>query len=437
MNDWIIFLQWQDPNARTVTIGTMLIGIAAAVVGSFAFLRKRALVGDAIAHAILPGVALAFMLTHSKAPLVLMSGALVFGLLAMAAIEYIAGKSKIKPDTSIALVLSVFFGLGILLLTTVQHSGAGNQAGLDQFLLGRAAGMQASELRAYAGVAVLILVVVLLGYKEFKLVSFNPEFARAAGLPVRGLQNTLSVLTVMTIATGIQAVGVVLMAALLITPPAAARVWTHRLGAMLVLAAGIGAVSGWLGTSVSFAATQMPTGPWIVMSLSTLALLSLFLAPGRGVLARLWQQRQNRQKIRNENILKSLYHLSERRGTSSATAFSQKDIRQLRAFYPAQLEKGLRKLRQRFYVLKVREGWRLTDTGREEARRVVRLHRLWEMYLTERLRLKADHIHPNAETIEHIITPEIERQLLHELDYPEKDPHESPIPYDKKGDAGF
>lgn len=430
MNDLIEFFSFSDPNARVVTFGTMFIGLSAAVVGSFAFLRKRALVGDAIAHAILPGIAISFMATQSKNPFILMAGALVSGWVAMLLIEAIARNSKLKPDTSIGLVLSVFFGFGILLLTHIQHSGAGNQAGLDQFLFGKAASMRFVDLKAYSLVAGLLLLVVALFYKEFKLISFNADFARISGLPVKTLEFVLSSITVLAIATGIQAVGVVLMAALLITPSAAARAWTERLSVMLILAGGLGAFSGLVGSYISFTAPSMPTGPWIVMSLSGLAILSLFLAPRRGVLARIVRQRQNRRKILTENILKSIYHLGEQNGDPQRP-INREEILAKRSFRPGALSQGLQYLKRHYMLIAENDGVKLTNSGLEEARRVVRLHRLWEMYLTERLRLKADHIHPNAETIEHIISPEIERQLLHELDYPEKDPHESPIPYGK------
>lgn len=428
MQELLEFLSFSDPNVRTVTLGTMFIGMSAAVVGSFAFLRKRSLIGDAIAHAILPGIAIAFMVTQSKNPFVLMFGALISGWAAMLLIESISKNTKLKPDTSIGLVLSVFFGIGILLLTHIQHSGAGNQAGLDQFLFGKAASIIKEDLIAYSIVAAVLLLVVILLFKEFKMLSFNADFAKISGLPVRGLQFVLSSITVLAIATGIQAVGVVLMAALIITPAAAARSWTENLTTLLVLAGAAGMISGLVGSYISFTAPNMPTGPWIVMTLSAIAIASLVFAPQRGLWGKLKRQRENREKILTENILKAIYHLGERRA-AERPVIDEEDLRDVRNFREEELRSGLKKLRKRFWVLRDGSGYRLTDEGLQEASRVVRLHRLWEMYLTKRMRLKADHIHPNAETIEHIITPEIEEQLLRELGYPETDPHESPIPY--------
>lgn len=417
-----------NSSLRLVVLGTIFLSLSASTVGTFAFLRKRSLVGDAVAHALLPGIALAFMITQSKSPLLLLLGALVSGWLAMAAIEWISQRSKLSSDTAIAAILSLFFGLGIVLLTHIQHSGAGNQAGLDQFLFGQAAGLSPEDLRIYLGVALLLLLITLLLYKEWVLYSFNPDFARSLGLPVRALAFGLNSLTVLAIAIGIQSVGVVLMAALLITPAAAARSWTDRLPRMLLIGALMAAASAWAGSWISFRAPGMPTGPWIVMCLSLLALLSIFLAPQRGLLGRLLRQRRNRRKINDENLLKAFYRIGEKRQRLQLS-LGAAELREERDFAPGLLAQSLKRLKRRGMILPRGSAFQLSRAGLDEARRVVRLHRLWEMYLTQRLRLKPDHIHPNAETMEHLITPELEEQLLRELDYPREDPHASPIPY--------
>lgn len=428
MDKLLEFLSFADPNVRTVSFGTLFLGMSASIVGTFAFLRKRSLIGDAVAHAILPGIAIAFMLFQTKNPFVLMGGALISGWLAIMLIEYLTKSTKLKPDTTIGLVLSVFFGIGILLLTTIQHSGMGNQSGLDQFLFGKAASMTESDLIAYSSVAFVLLLVTALFFKEFKILCFNPDFAKSAGLPVRSLNFVLSTITVLAISIGIQSVGVVLMAALLITPSAIARSWTSNLLIMIVLAGSAGAFSGLVGSYISFTAPNMPTGPWIVMSLSIMAMLSLFFAPERGVLARILQQRKNRRKILSENLLKSFFHLSEQ-SDFKTQEFKKEELLEKRRFSESEFGNAIQTLKRKYFVIPKGLSFCLSDKGMIEAKRVVRLHRLWEMYLTERMRLKSDHIHPNAETIEHIITPEIEELLLRELGYPEMDPHSSPIPY--------
>jgi len=290
--------------------------------------------------------------------------------------------------------------------------------------------MRGEDVLAYVIVGALLLIVTVLFFKSFKLLSFNPDFAAASGLPVRFLRFVLNTLTVLAIAVGIQSVGVVLMAALLITPSAVARSWTNRLSYMIVLAALVGAISGFFGSFVSFAAPAMPTGPWIVVILSVLAMISLVFAPGTGMVARWYRQRKNRRKVLRENLIKAFYHIGERAEEFSELV-SLSDLQATRDFTSRELSNGLRQLEKRYLIIPDGNKWKLSEEGLKEGKRVVRLHRIWEMYLTERMRLKEDHIHPNAETIEHIITPDIEEQLLEELGYPEMDPHESEIPYDK------
>jgi len=423
------FFTFTDPNVRMVTLGSMLLGASAAIVGCFTFLRKRALVGDAIAHSILPGVCAAFILSGQKNPVVLLVGAMVSGWISLLVMDFIINKTKLKADTAIGLVLSVFFGLGILMLTSIQHSGAANQAGLDQFLFGKAASMTREDVFTFSTVAVILLVVVMIFFKEFKLIAFDADYARTIGLPVRFLEFLLSTITVLAVATGIQAVGVVLMAALLITPAAAARFWTENIKVMVILAALFGLLSGLFGSYVSYTAPSMPTGPWIVMLLSVVALGSVILAPKRGILARVIMRRTNARKMLIENLLKTFYALGEQ-DQSFDTARRPEELLKWRGFSHRELRRGLALLKKKGWLQKLdNDYWQLTPDGMRESRRIVRLHRLWELYLNRRMRIAPDHVHNSAEAIEHILTPEVEAALLKELDRPDVDPHFSQIPY--------
>ncbi len=427
MTNYLIDLL-NDPNVRYVTLGCVLLGISSAVVGCFTLLRKRALVGDAVAHAVLPGVCLAFVLAGNKNPLALLAGAFATGWLSVLTIDALRRHTKLKEDTAIGLVLSVFFGVGILLLTAIQHSGNPEQAGLDKFLFGQAASLVGTDLQVFGAVAVGVLITVALFYKELKILSFDPAFAAAMGLPVRRLEWLLSTLTVLAVVTGIQAVGVVLMAALLITPAAAARYWTERLGVMIGLAALFGGLSGLAGAAISYAAPAMPTGPWVVVVVSGVAIASFLLAPRRGVIARWYQQRQHRRLMAEENILKGFFHLAENAG-SGVVSPSEATLQAYRHFAPQQLRTGLRALQRRGFVVLRGAQWTLTPAGTDRARRIVKLHRLLEMYLARFLRLPPDHVHEAAETLEHLISPELEARLEEELDFPTHDPHDRPIPY--------
>jgi manganese/zinc/iron transport system permease protein len=430
MNDLIQFFSFSDPNVRYVTFGTMILGATAAMVGSFSFLRKRALVGDAIAHSILPGVCLAFMVSGSKNPFVLIIGAFITGWISLLLIDAITRTTKLKSDAAIGIIFSVFFGFGILVLTSIQHSGNAAQAGLDKFLFGKAASLTQDDILVFSSIGVTLIVVVLLFFKEFKLISFNPDYAKVIGLPVRFLEFILATITVLAVAVGIQSVGVVLMAALLITPASGARFWTHRLGIMIVIAMIFGAISGFFGSYISYIAPNMPTGPWVVMCLSLLAISSIWFAPKRGMLARYRVQNENRKKILIENVLKLFYHIGEKEDNFEKER-SIEELLATRNLKSKELKKGLLLLRKNNSV-RIKDGkWLITKKGFNEAIRVIRLHRLWEMYLNQRLKLEPDHVHNDAEAIEHIITPEIEKQLEKELNFPVKDPHESIIPYSK------
>lgn len=283
-------------NLLWVLIGAILLGIAAGLNGTFAFLQKQSLVGDAAAHAALPGIALAYLILQQKDLPILMLGAAITSTLAVYLIQWIVSQSKLKADASIGLVLSVFFGFGIVLITLVNQGAGGNQSGLNDFIFGKAATMAKSDLIWLSGSALLIILMCLLFFKEWKLMIFDPVFAKGIGLPIERLRILLTALTVLTIVTGIQAVGVILMAAMLIIPAAASRFWSNHLGIMLVTSAFFGALSGALGTTISSLRVGLSTGPIIVLCASSLFLLSYCFAPTRGLLSKSRKKKAVKQR---------------------------------------------------------------------------------------------------------------------------------------------
>lgn len=266
-------------NLLWVLSGTMLLGIAAGITGTFSFLQKQSLVGDAAAHAALPGIALAFLLTGQKELPILMLGAGITSALSVYCIQWIVSFSKLKADAAIGLVLTVFFGIGVVFLTVVNRSPLGNQSGLNNFIFGKAATMTKADLMWLFISATIIILVSLLLYKEWKLLIFDPVYAKGIGLPIEALKATLTILIVMTIVTGIQAVGVILMSALLIIPAASAKLWTRKLSSMLMLSAIIGGISGITGTFISAMRTGLSTGPIIVLVAAAIFFLSYFISP--------------------------------------------------------------------------------------------------------------------------------------------------------------
>ena len=410
-------------------MGTTLLAASSSVVGAFSYLKGQSLVGDAIAHALLPGVVLAFILGGIRNSGFLILGALISGLLAHYGIGYLENKTKLKSDTAVSLVLSTFFGFGIMLMSYIQRTGQGQQAGLERFLLGKAAAITMQDIYIFSALALVLIIGVGLFYKGFQLMTFNEDFAHAIGLPMPLIRFTFTVLTVLAITIGIQTVGVVLMAALLITPSAAARVWTNSLPAMLALAASFAGVAAVMGTYISSVLPKMPTGPWVVLVLAFFGFSSLLFAPKRGWFSKQRRAKSNQRKTIRENVLKLLFQQEEQRGLP--TLLSIEEIQGIRAMRLDRLTSTLKELKNRLLIIDHGGSYGLTELGRGEGRRVVRLHRLWELYLTERLGMAADHIHPQAETMEHVITPEIEELLVKELGNPEVDPHQSPIPYEE------
>lgn len=428
MNSLAEFFSFADPNIRYVVVGSVLLTASSAIVGTFTFLNKRSLIGDAIAHAVLPGICLGFIVAGTKNPLVLIIGAFITGWLSLIAVDFITRKTRIKEDTAIGLILSVFFGIGILMLTVIQKSGNASQSGLDHFLFGKAAALVGSDLYAFLIVAMILLVVVYILFKEFALMAFDKAYAKSIGYPVRTLELILTSLIVLAVVIGIQAVGVVLMAAILITPAAAARFWTDRIVVMVLLASTFGAFSGLAGAYISFVAPAMPTGPWIVIVISTIAFVSFFLAPKRGVLYRLIRQNNIRQTINNENVLKVMYQLGEENKNFFIPRHLDEIIRR-RKYEKGALQSILRRLLHQGYVEQTGNLWSLTEEGKNKAQRVVKIHRLWELYLTTYMKIAPDHVHEDAETIEHLLTPELEAELEKQLGYAKLDPHQTKIPY--------
>lgn len=289
-------------NAALVCIGAALLGASAGAIGTFVYLRKRSLVSDAVSHATLPGLVLAFILLavitgNGRSLPGLMLGAAASAGLGLVAIEWMSRRTRLTEDAAIGAVLSVFFGLGIVLLTVVQSLEVGRQAGLSSYLLGSTAGMLRSEAEtiAVAGLVAAIAIVVL--RRPFTLVCFDPEYAATRGVGVRRTDLMLLALLLGVTVIGLKVVGLVLIVALMIIPPVAARFWTERATTMVLIAAGLGALAGYLGAAISASAAKLPTGPIIVLVSSALFVLSLICSPARGVLAAGLQRRSFVAKV--------------------------------------------------------------------------------------------------------------------------------------------
>jgi manganese/zinc/iron transport system permease protein len=358
-----------DYTLRTVALGSAMLGLVSGVLGVFAVLRKQSLLGDAISHAALPGVALAFLLTGSKAPLVLVLGAAVAGWLGTLAVMVAVRNTRIKQDAALGMVLSVFFGFGLLLLTFIQKMPTASQAGLDKFLFGQAATLVQRDVVIMAVLGAIVLFFVAVLWKEFKLFSFDVEFAASLGFPTGMLEVVLTSLIVVAIVVGLQTVGVVLMSAMIVAPAAAARQWTDRLHVMVLLAGAFGALVGLLGAVTSSSVARLPTGPTIVLFMSVIVLLSLLVAPQRGILARARRQSQQKRQFAAEALA---VHLLNHEGQPDEAEESRLDHLQAHMRWDERVaRRAVRWAVAHGLVVQTTSRLKLTDLGRETARRAM------------------------------------------------------------------
>lgn len=355
---------FSDYTFQIVAMGAISLGILCGVAGTFAVLRKQSLLGDSIAHASLAGVALAFIITQSKNTSTLLLGALIFGIIAAAIIGFFSKNTRVNFESSLALVMSSLFGLGLVLLTQIQKMPNANQAGLEKFLFGQAATILKNDVMLTFVMMGIIVVITCLMYKELKVFSFDPIFTKTLGINTRILEFVLSSFVVASVITGIQMVGVVLISALLIIPSVAARQWTQRLSTMLILAALFGAIAGLMGTIFSSLIENLPTGPSIVIVASLVVMTSLLFAPQRGIINKMYRNRAAVLSYKADMVL--IHHFMHHHH-SLQTTFNFEDV------YASTVEhhdigvgqdKILRNLKKRNYIVLQGQEYQLTDTAR-------------------------------------------------------------------------
>ena len=353
-----IQLVFSDYTLRTITLGTAILGGVTGMLGSFAVLRKQSLLGDAISHAALPGIALSFLITGSKDTNVLLIGALISGLIGTFWIRGIISKTHLKSDTALGLILSVFFGFGMLLLTFIQKQPNANQAGLDKYLFGQAATLVESDVWLMSIVTGICLFVLFLFWKEFKILLFDKDYAQTLGFNTKFIDVLITSFIVLAIVLGLQTVGVVLMSAMLLAPAAAARQWTDKLGVMVFLAAILGASAGVFGTAISSTQNNLSTGPVIVLVASVFVFFSFIFSPSRGILFKQIRLMKNRNDLQVQKTLSLMYHIADEHGNRS----HPHAIKILNNFQ-GYSRKGLRKLIDKNYVELNGEMWNLTEEG--------------------------------------------------------------------------
>ncbi|CEE00172.1 MULTISPECIES: metal ABC transporter permease [Bacillaceae] len=289
---WSILL---NSNTQWVLLSTAILGIAAGTIGSLAYWKRQSLMSDALAHAALPGVIIAFLLFKVKHLFVLITGAAISAVIGAFFIQGIRSSTRIKEDTAMGMILSIFYGFGIMLLTIANRT-SGNQSGLNNFILGQSASMVQSDVWTMSILAILVVSIVVIGFKEWKIYLFDRQFASGLGLPLKGMDVVYTILLVTTIVVGIQAVGVILIAALLIIPAVSARYWTHSFQAMVIISALFGGASGTIGTLISAIGNGWPTGPFIVVLAASFFIISLIFGKEKGILVQYWQMKRHKKQ---------------------------------------------------------------------------------------------------------------------------------------------
>lgn len=427
LNDLWEILSLRNYNTRLVVLSTSILGVAAGLVGSFLLLRKRSLMGDALSHATLPGIALAFGIMTAlgfdgKSLPVLLAGATISGVLGVLLMLAIRRTTPLRDDVAMGLVLSVFFGAGIALLTIVQKLPGASAAGLESFIYGQPASIIWSDFLLISTVCLAITIATIFLFKEFTLLCFDDAFAAAQGWPALRLDIALLALVTAVTVIGLQSVGLILIIAFLIIPPTTARFWTNRLSHMAILSGLFGALSGWLGATISALYADLPAGALIVLAAASLFLLSMLFAPARGVLPRTHRHRRLRQKVARQHVLRAAYEILENQRTHQPDAkganfvdnrpFPFQTLLAKRTWSPRELNRTLRAEQRLEHLTRHPDNTIvLSEAGFGEAARVTRNHRLWEAYLVTHADIAPSHVDRDADMVEHVLEADLVREL--------------------------
>lgn len=421
----------------------MLCAIASALLGNFLVLRRLSLLGDAITHAILPGLAIAFLVGDSRSSGTMFVGAVIAGIATTVFTEWIQGWGRVDEGASMGVVFTTLFALGLVLIVRAADQvdldpacvlyGAIELTPIDTVVV---SGCEIPRAVVMLG-AVTIINALFVGlfYKELKISAFDPVLATTLGIPSRALHYALMVLVAVTSVASFESVGNILVVAMFVVPPATALLLTDRLGVMIPLGLALGCASVWLG---HVAAIEVPswfgyrsttTAGMIAVAAGGLFLLAALLAPRHGILPKVLRQRRLARMILADDIVSLLYRIEERGGVTPATAATLRDV--LFAG-PWAFGGALRGLIWTGDIVRSGAEYRLTHRGKLRGQTLVRSHRLWENYLVARLGLPAERIHGTAEQLEHYTNPDLRARLDSETDSQPLDPHGRTIPTESR-----
>ena len=408
---------------QSAMLAALFVGVSCGLLGSYVVVRRVALVGDALSHAVFPGVVAGFMWSEERNIFVIFGCAMLAGLLGVAVVRAIGKSTRLKSDAALGIVLASFFAIGIF------WNSIDQQSGVKDFLFGDLAVISSMDLSLMGAVTGLVVVSVIALIRPFQVLSFDEGFALGLGYPVKLLNCIFFGLLTFAVVVALQAVGVVLVSAMLITPAATAYLLSDRMHRMMLYAVGFGCFACLLGGYISSEVSGMPPGPVIALVGAVVFGFVYFAAPRHGVISKVFRQVQQSKRVERENILKAIYRALESDGFKDSGISVEKLAMVRRTTLDDAIRQG------KMLVSSDEASWEedksaifMTPSGWRRAAEIVRNHRLWELYLTDLANYQADHVHDDAEKIEHILGAEAVRKLERDLDFPEFDPHGKPIP---------
>jgi len=399
-------------------VASVMVGISCGLIGTYIMLRRLSLIGDALAHAVLPGVVIGFMIA-GKNPISLFVGALAAGILTSILISYVERNSKIKEDTSIGIIFTGAFALGILLVSQLKQV----HIDLSSYLFGDVLGVSDPDLILSSIICVFIILSVLLFYKQLLVTSFDPTMAHIIGISTAVVHYFLMTLLSMSIVAGLQSVGVILIIAMLITPPATAFLLTDKLKNLLLLSCTFGIISSVIGLYLSYH-LNFASGASIVLVAAAMFGLTFLFSPKEGIVHKYFRRRENTKLNLIEDIIKLMHRNEEERVEENVI----QSITSKLGIPEDKINSTLSRIANMGLINLEKGNYKLTIKGNKLALRLVRSHRLWETYVTEKNIVTPENIHQDAEKYEHILSDDLLAEIDEELGHPEKDPHGSPIP---------
>lgn len=399
-------------------LASSMVGIMCGLIGCFIVLRNMSLIGDAIAHAILPGVVIAFVLV-GYSTIGFFIGSTIAGLFTAVAITWIQHNVKTKNDAAIGIIFTAMFSLGVIGISAVS-SGQGVHLDLKDFLFGTVLGISNEDIVLTAIVMVYVIVSILIFYRYLFITTFQPTIAATMGISVKMIHYFLMLLLSFAVVSSLRTVGVILVVAMLITPAATALLISDKLKNVLIISAFIGFISAILGLIAAILLETTP-GPAMCVMATIIYFLTVIFAPKKGLLAKSIRQNQQKEKVEQEDIIKQTF--KEKDGIASVARLTER-----LSLSKSRIKKHFQTLASEGMVSLQNGSISLTAKGIQKGNELVRAHRLWESYLVDKAGMDEKEIHEDAERFEHMLTSEVLDELDMKLGYPTTDPHGSPIP---------